>query len=486
MESSPATSAPATSTAAEEAPSSPGGPVTFPEGFLWGAATSAYQIEGGVDRDGRGSSVWDIFTQQPGAIRDGTDGDVAVDHRSRFREDVQLMAWLGLNTYRFSVSWPRVQPDGRNAVSQQGLDFYDALVDELLAHDIEPMVTLFHWDLPYQLQESGGWAARETAERFADYAGIVHARLHDRVGQWVTVNEPRTHAFVGHAAGVHAPGLQDYGHACAAVHHQLLGHGLAAQAIRATDPDAEVGFAPDPAPVIAQGDRPEDHDIARRVDGLVNRLFLDPVLLGRYPADVREDLRAYLGDDLVLAGDEKIIGQPLDFLGVNYYRPYLVQAGEMPAAGQPSLWPGAEHAEFLTNGDPLTDNGWIIEAPGLTDLLVSIHRRYPAPPMYITENGAAYNDEPVDGAIQDDRRIRYLDEHLRAVHAAIRQGVDVRGYMVWSLLDNFEWEQGYSMRFGLVHVDYETLERTPKASAGWYRDVIEANALPGAGQRRKR
>lgn len=449
----------------------------FPEGFVWGAATSAYQIEGGVDEDGRGLSVWDVFARTPGKIEDGTTGDVAADHRHRFRDDVQLMADLGLSAYRFSISWPRVQPGGRGPVNRNGLDFYDRLVDELIAHEIEPMVTLFHWDLPVELQAAGGWANRDTATHFAEYAELVYKRLHDRVRMWLTINEPRTHAFVGHALGIHAPGLTSYPHACSTVHHLLLGHGMAADAMRAVDPASQIGFAPDPAPVVAKGDRPEDKDIARRIDGLVNRLFLDPVLLGHYPADVREDLGSWMDDDLVRDGDERTISAPLDFMGVNYYRPYFVVAGEPPPPG-PSLWPGAERVQFLPTGGPQTDNGWDVYAQGLADLLVSLAERYPPLPLYITENGAAYNDLPENGTIQDDRRIRYLDEHLRAIHGAIGQGVDVRGYFVWSLLDNFEWERGYTQRFGVVHVDFDTQERTPKASALWYRDVARINQLP--------
>lgn len=461
-----------------------GGPASagaFPDGFLWGAATSAYQIEGGVDVDGRGRSVWDEFCGRPGAIVDGSDGTIAVDHRHRFREDVALMEWLGLGAYRFSVAWPRVQPGGRGPVNQPGLDFYDRLVDELLARRIEPMVTLFHWDLPVELQAEGGWANRDVVERFAEYAALVYRRLGDRIRYWVTINEPRTYAFVGHAEGIHAPGAQSYREACAVAHHLLLGHGRAVEAMRSLDagshrPDGRrwFGLAPDPAPVVPMGDRPEDIDVARRIDGLVNRFFLDPVLRGRYPDDLREDLAPYL-DGVVREGDETVIAAPVDFLGVNYYRPYLVEAGE--PASPPSLWPGAEHVRFVGDGLPQTDNGWYIDAGSLETLLVTIARDYPSVPLFITENGAAYDDVLRDGAVEDRRRIDYLDAHIRAVRRAMAAGVDVRGYFVWSLLDNFEWERGYTQRFGIVHVDLETLARVPKASAHWYRELVGSNRL---------
>ena len=451
----------------------------FPKGFLWGAATSAYQIEGGIGADGRGPSVWDTFVRVPGRVEDGSTGAVAADHRHRFAQDVELMAWLGLRAYRFSVAWPRVQPTGRGPANAAGLDFYDRLVDTLCANNIQPVVTLFHWDLPQDLQDSGGWALRDTAGRFADYAVLVFERLRDRVQLWTTINEPRTHAFLGYAAGIHAPGVQSYRDACASVHHQLLGHGWAVAAMRSID-EREFGIALDPAPVTAAGDRPEDHDLARRIDGLVNRLYLDPLLLGRYPADVRVDLAPFLDDTVVRDGDEAAIHAPLGFLGVNYYRPYRVAAGTPKPSPAPSLWPRAEHVRFVESDGPVTDNGWIVDAEGLCELLVAIDRDYPAPPLYVTENGAAYNDDVVAGAVRDERRVRYLHEHLQAAQRALVVGVDLRGYFVWSLLDNFEWERGYTTRFGIVHVDFETLERRPKASAWWYRDVIRANALPAA------
>jgi beta-glucosidase len=476
----------ATASSPDDRPSGPAGvpPARFPEGFLWGAATSAYQIEGAVRDDGRGRSVWDDFCDEPGRIVDGSSGAVAVDHRHRMDEDVELMGRLGLDAYRFSVSWPRVQPGGKGPANQPGLDVYDQLVDKLCAQGITPVATLFHWDLPSELQAVGGWANRDTAHRFADYAALVYERLHDRVPLWVTVNEPRTYAFVGNAQGVHAPGLTDYDTAVAVVHHLLLGHGLATQALRAVDSGATVGLAPDPAPVIPRTDSPEDLEAARRIDGLVNRLFLDPVVKGGYPDDVRADLEAHLVP-VLRDGDEAEIGPSVDFLGVNYYRPYLVAApgtvrDRAPdEQGEPGgmLWPGAEEVRFLGNGEPLTDNGWIIDAEAFTLLLTTLSRDYPGIPLYVTENGAAYNDGPVDGVVADDRRTTYLEKHIAAVGEAIAAGADVRGYFVWSLMDNFEWERGYTQRFGIVHVDFDTQERIPKASALWYRSVIEAHGL---------
>ncbi len=387
------------------------------------------------------------------------------------------------------MSWPRVQPDGKGPANAGGLDFYERLVDELVAHGIVPALTLFHWDLPQALQDHGGWHERDTAARFADYAALVHARLRDRVPIWNTINEPRTHAFIGHSLGIHAPGLRDVARACSAVHHQLLGHGLAVQAMRACGDGgagatsataSSIGAAIDPAPVSSRGTRPIDVETVRRIDGILNRLYLDPLLRGRYPADVRSDLPEL--DRLIRDGDEATIAQPLDFLGINYYRRYLIVAEDAPVEAPPGEFPGAENARFLPAGQEVTDIGWGIDPSGLRDLLVAIARDHPnAPPIYITENGAAFADQLIDvageAAVDDPRRIAYLDGHVRAVHEAIALGVDVRGYFVWSLLDNFEWAHGYGMRFGIVHVDFDTLARTPKASARWYSDVARSNAL---------
>jgi beta-glucosidase len=451
-------------------------PVAFPEGFLWGAATSAYQIEGAVREDGRAPSIWDALCRVPGAIRDGDTGDVADDHYRRSREDVALMASLGLTAYRFSVAWPRVLPAGRGTVNEAGLDFYRRLVDELLAAGIEPHLTLYHWDLPQVLQDAGGWPSRDSARWFADYAAVVFDALHDRVRFWTTLNEPWCSALLGYADGIHAPAVRDPRQATRAIHHLLLGHGLALQALRAIDPSRALGIVLNLQPIRVGQPVPGSTllDAVRRVDGLRNRVWLGPLLEGGYPADVAADLEA-LGGLPVHDGDLVHIGQPLDFLGINYYADdFLVAA---PGATIPHS-PGVQDATGRDPGPDATDMGWPVTPDGLRDLLVTLAARYPAlPPVHITENGVAYDDPLVDGAIHDARRIAYLDGHLRAVHAAIAAGVDVRAYFEWSLLDNFEWSHGYGMRFGLVHVDYATQVRTPRDSAHWYRDVIARNGL---------
>jgi beta-glucosidase len=450
--------------------------VSFPDGFVWGAATAAYQIEGAADTDGRGASIWDTFSHTPGKVHNGDTGDTACDHYNRFSEDIELMARLGLGAYRFSVSWPRVQPDGAGTVSPAGLDFYDRLVDALLSQHIDPVVTLYHWDLPQTLQDRGGWTVRDTADRFADYAALVHDRLGDRVGTWITLNEPWCAAFLGHASGVHAPGVTDPPAAFAAVHHLVLGHGKAVQALRVNGA-ARVGITVNPAAL-----RPADPgnaaaaDAAQLVDGLHNRIFLDPVFGRGYPADVLDIADRRRGTDWLLAGAEQTIAAPIDLLGVNYYTPSLVAA----SPGEPAnpAYPGSEDVAFLPAPGDVTAMGWPIEPASLTTLLVRLAEDYPGIPIWITENGAAFDDEPLDGAVADRNRIRYLDGHLRAAHAAIARGVDLGGYLVWSLLDNFEWAEGYSKRFGIVHVDYDTQARTLKSSATCYRDVIARNGLP--------
>jgi beta-glucosidase len=442
----------------------------FPPGFVWGTATSAFQIEGGTDRDGRGRSVWDAFCAEPGRIRDGSDGTVAADHRNRWRDDVALVAGLGIPAYRFSIAWPRVQPDGRGAVSEDGLDFYRELVDGLLAAGVEPVATLYHWDLPLALEEAGGWPVRATAGRFAEYAAIVAEALGDRVRRWCTVNEPWCASMLGYSGGQHAPGRREPGAAVAAAHHLLLGHGLATDALRTHVRDAEVAITLNPYPVVAVGERDEDLDAARRIDGLANRLWYDPVLRGAYPDDVLDDLSSVSPLDHLHDGDLAVISRPIDALGVNYYRRYHVR--HSPGASKVSAWPGSPDVEVLDPPGPRTDGGWAIEPAGLTESLVRLRDEYDAPPLYVHENGAAF-DEPFD----DQERVAFLDGHLRATLDALAAGVDVRGYFVWSLLDNFEWAEGYLHRFGIVHVDYETQVRTPKASARWYAEVVRRNAL---------
>ncbi|SCG56958.1 GH1 family beta-glucosidase [Micromonospora coxensis] len=455
----------------------------FPENFVWGAATAAYQIEGAVHEDGRGPSIWDTFSRTPGKVFQGHTGDVACDHYHRYADDVALMADLGLRAYRFSVAWPRIQPDGTGPVNQRGLDFYDRLTDTLLARGIDPIVTLYHWDLPQSLQDQGGWTNRDTAEHLADYAVAVHTRLGDRIRTWTTLNEPWCSAYLGYGNGVHAPGEQDPGKAFAAVHHLLLGHGLAARALRAAGAET-LGITVNPADVQpADPASAADAAAVRLVDGLHNRIFLDPLTGAGYPPDVLEHVSRLVDPTFIRDGDEKTIAAPIDLLGINYYAPTYV-AGRPGAGGGGGAYPGTEGVvEFLPPTGPLTEMGWMIEAAGLGRLLERIGRDYPGLPLMITENGGAFPDKAgVDGPdglgqVADTDRIAYLDGHLRAAHQAIARGVDLRGYLVWSLLDNFEWAEGYRKRFGIVHVDYLTQRRTPKSSARWYQEVISRNGL---------
>ncbi|MGW0044321.1 GH1 family beta-glucosidase [Rhodococcus sp. NPDC003348] len=450
----------------------------LPNDFLWGVAAAAYQIEGAVDVDGRGRSIWDEFCERPGAIVRGESGAVAIDHYHRYREDVALMRELGAGAYRLSVSWPRVQPTGSGAVNEAGLDFYDRLIDELCAAGIAPAVTLFHWDLPQSLQDTGGWLARDTAARLAEYADIVGRRLGDRVDMWMPLNEPVVHTLYGHALGVHAPGHQLGFGALQAAHHQLLGHGLAVQALRAAGCD-NIGIASNHAPVHAASDADADVEAAEIYDHIVNWTFADPVLRGAYSApELAAILQGPVEDDL------KIIAQPLDWFGINYYEPTVIAA---PTSDEGStgvlevdLPPGMPFQPVSLDGYPRTDFGWPIVPDGLREIVQTFADRYgdALPPIYITESGASFHDADPDGAgrVRDQRRIDYHRDHLHALRSAIDAGVDVRGYFVWSILDNFEWAAGYRERFGLVHVDYDTLERTPKDSYFWYRDLIAAHA----------
>ncbi|MFG1741445.1 GH1 family beta-glucosidase [Micromonospora chalcea] len=452
--------------------------VRFPEGFVWGGATAAYQIEGAARDYGRGPSIWDTFSRTPGAVFAGHTGDVACDHYHRYAEDVALMAELGLRAYRFSVSWPRVRPDGTGPVEPRGLDFYDRLTDALLDAGLDPIVTLYHWDLPQALEDRGGWTVRETAEHFAEYALAVHGRLGDRVRTWTTLNEPWCSAYLGYGSGVHAPGRRDAGDAFRAVHHLLLGHGLAARALRSAGVET-LGITLNLADVQpADAASAADAEAVRLVDGLHNRIFLDPLTGAGYPADVLAHVSRIVAPDFVRDGDEKLIAAPLDLLGLNYYAPTYV-AGRPDGAGG-DAYPGTAGAvEFLPPAGPLTDMGWSIEPAGLTRLLERVAADYPGLPLVITENGGAFPDTDVDeqGGVADADRVAYLDGHLRAAHEAIARGVDLRGYLVWSVLDNFEWAEGYRKRFGIVHVDYLTQRRTPKRSARWYQEVIARNGL---------
>jgi beta-glucosidase len=465
----------------------------LPAGFVWGAATAAYQVEGASTEDGRGPSVWDTFSHAPDRVRGGGTGDIAVDHYHRWREDVELMAELGLSAYRFSVSWSRVQPTGRGPADRRGLEFYSRLVDRLLDRGIEPWLTLYHWDLPQALEDAGGWPERDTAARFADYAALVHGALGDRVHTWTTVNEPWCSAFLGYGSGEHAPGRQQPAAAVRAGHHLLLGHGLATQVLRTVG--ARVALSLNLYPVQPAG--PADAEAARRIDGLQNRFFLDPVLRGAYPAGLVADLAPVTDLDFVAAGDLALIGQPLDALGVNYYSRHVVRAGTgRPRPGPagrllPSPFPGAADVGFEQGGTERTAMGWEIHAAGLTGVLTRVATEYAAPPLYVTENGAAFPDTvTADGRVHDRERTAYLAAHLGACRDAVAAGVDLRGYFVWSLLDNFEWAWGYDMRFGLVHVDFASQRRRLKDSALWYAESARRNApaplpadphAPGAG-----
>ncbi|WP_157246211.1 GH1 family beta-glucosidase [Nonomuraea typhae] len=439
--------------------------------FLWGAATSSYQIEGAFADDGRGPSIWDTFSRVPGRVRNGENGDVACDHYHRYLDDVQLMAGLGLRAYRFSIAWPRIVPE-RGVVNQAGLDFYRRLVDALLERDITPWPTLYHWDLPQYLEDAGGWPDRDTAYRFADYADIVHAALGDRVANWTTLNEPWCSALLGYANGEHAPGRKEPAEAVKAVHHLLLGHGLAVPLL-----SGNIGITLNMSHVTPASTAPADVDAARRIDGIQNRLFIDPVLLGAYPEDVRADL-AHLSDfGHVKDGDLAVISRKIGMLGVNYYSPALIAAGE-PAPPGTTPWIGAESAHWADGGRERTTMGWEIDENGLLDLLQRIVKDYPPIDLYVTENGAAFADTvSPDGAVHDADRIDYLERHISACAEAVNRGVPLQGYFAWSLLDNFEWAHGYGQRFGIVHVDFATQKRTPKDSALWYAARIRKGGL---------
>ncbi|HET8768811.1 MAG TPA: GH1 family beta-glucosidase [Pedococcus sp.] len=435
----------------------------FPADFTWGVATSSYQIEGGTKEDGRGPSIWDTFSGTPGRVVDGDTGEVAVEHFHRYEEDVALMADLGVEAYRFSVAWPRVQPTGSGPVNVVGLDFYDRLVDALLARGITPWATLYHWDLPQPLEDAGGWPVRDTAERFAEYAGHVARALGDRVGHFITLNEPWCSAFLGYGSGRHAPGRSDPADALAASHHLLLGHGLAVQAIRAAAPEAQVGVTLNLYPVDGAHDGHGVADAVRRVDGLANRWFLDPVLRGAYPKDVVEDVRHLSDLAFVRDGDLDVVSAPLDFLGVNYYTRHVVA---------PGAFPGTVDVDFQGRGMPTTAMGWEVDPDGLFDILTRVTRDYGELPLVLTENGAAFDDVLVDGRVHDEQRVEFLRGHLDAGRRAVEAGVPLAGYFAWSLMDNFEWAEGYAKRFGLVHVDFRTQERTVKDSGRWYSEFL--------------
>lgn len=449
----------------------------FPAGFVWGAATASYQVEGAVAEDGRGRSCWDVFVRTPGAIHHGDTGDVACDSYHRLDEDIDAAASIGLHSYRFSVAWSRVLPEGRGPVNQKGLDYYRRMVDGLAARGIEPSLTLFHWDLPQALQDQGGWANRDCASWFADYTEVVAKALGDGVTRWITLNEPAVVANRGYRLGDHAPGWRDTDQAAAATHHLLLGHGLATERLRqVAGAGASVGITLDPLYVLAMS--PADADLAAEISAGKTDLFLLPILEGTYPELERPGVVP--GEAVVRAGDMGTIAAPVDFLGVNYYDPvYVRRRGEVLGRGEEPIagYPGA--VVVKPDRFPRTSLGWVVDPDSFYGLLMDLHRRAPHLPLYVTENGCACHDYAgPDGAVHDPERIEYLSVHIEAMKRAIDDGADVRGYFVWSLLDNFEWTDGYSQRLGLVYVDYPTQRRTLKSSARFYAEVIAANALP--------
>jgi len=431
----------------------------FPKNFVWGVASSAFQIEGAADVGGKGASIWDDFCRIPGAVADGSDGQVACDHYHRLETDLDLIAALGVTAYRFSISWPRIQPLGIGPPLRSGLNFYNRLVDGLLKRGIQPFATLYHWDLPSALQnEHRGWADRSTAYRFAEYAAIIANELGDRVRSFATHNEPWVTATLGHEFGIFAPGMKDRAVAMQAAHHCLVSHGLAAQAMRSARQNLDVGIVLNLSPVFPASASAVDQLLASREDGLLVRWYMDALLRGSYPDDIVE----YLGDDApkVQVGDGRLIAQPLAFIGVNYYNPIVSISARPFSPSRP--------------GVPVTDMGWEVAPGALTDLLVRLDLDYDLPPLYITENGAAYKDTVVEGAVHDEERRAYIESHVRAVADAIDQGVDVRGYFVWSLMDNFEWALGYTKRFGIYYVEYATQARILKRSGLWFKQFAAA------------
>ncbi|MFN3421956.1 MAG: GH1 family beta-glucosidase [Armatimonadota bacterium] len=443
--------------------------VRFPDGFLWGVATAAYQIEGAWNEDGKGVSIWDTFSHTQGKIADGSTGDVACDHYHRWQEDIALMKELGVKAYRFSIAWTRILPQGSGTVNPKGLDFYDRLVDGLLEANIKPFATLYHWDLPQALQDIGGWANRDVAYYFADYAAVVAHKLGDRVKHWMTHNEPWVTTWGGYGAGTLAPGIKNAKVALQVAHHLLLSHGLAVEVLRDLgDSETKVGIVLNLSPIHPASDSEEDKAAAWRNDGFHNRWFLDPIFVGSYPADMWEWFGQLVPE--VKPGDMTIIGRRIDFLGVNYYTRGVVKHD--PQGGMLKL------SHVRIEGSEYTEMGWEVYPDGLYELLTRLNRDYKIPEFYITENGAAFKDEVTpDGKVHDERRLNYLREHFLRAHKAIQDGVPLKGYFVWSLMDNFEWAHGYTKRFGIVYVDYETQKRIVKDSGYWYKQVIAENGV---------
>ena len=446
--------------------------VRFPDTFIWGAATASYQIEGAVNEDGRGESIWDRFCATPGKIYNGDTGDVACDHYHRYSEDVQMMSELGLKAYRFSVAWPRILPTGKGQVNEAGLDFYERLVDTLLAANIDPFVTLYHWDLPQALQdEVGGWNSSATSQAFAEYADIVSRRLGDRVRHWITLNELQVSAMLGYELGIHAPGLMEARQNWQASHHLLLAHGLAVPILRAnSQPGTEVGITFNLTPIHPATSSPEDQFVPQVIDGGLNRWYLDAVFRGSYPSDILEILALRDLVPHVESGDAEIIARPIDFLGINNYTRSVVRQQKDGIPGMPE-WVHIDNAEH-------TEMQWEVYPAGIRELLVRMHQEYAIPRLYVTENGAAFADTiSEDGQVHDPRRVHYLQEYIKQAGEAMQEGAPLAGYFVWSLMDNFEWAEGYSKRFGVVYVDYATQRRIPKDSARWYQQTIQSSQI---------
>lgn len=444
----------------------PTGHIRFPEGFIWGAATSSYQIEGAWDEDGKGESIWDRFCHTPGKIDNGDVGDVSANHYRYWQDDLQLMKEVGLQAYRFSISWPRILPNGTGEVNQKGLDFYSRLVDGLLEAGIEPFLTLYHWDLPQALQDRGGWPARGIVDAFENYTNIVSKSLGDRVKHWMTFNEPWVSAWMGHYNGEHAPGHQDLEEMLLAAHHLLLSHGRAVPVIRENVPDGEAGIVLNLYPMYAASPSEPDRKLANLWDGMQNRWYLDPIAGRGYPQDVVEHFGHRM--NFIQDGDMESIAEPIDFLGLNYYKRGLHRDAEAPE----------NYPQTHLRSEWVTDMDWEVTPKQLYDLLIRVQYDYKFPKLYITENGAAFSDTVMpDGTILDAERTEYLRLHFIQAAKAIQAGVNLAGYFVWSFLDNFEWARGYRMRFGIVHVDFDTLHRRLKHSALWYRDVIKQHGL---------
>lgn len=445
--------------------------IIFPKDFIWGSATASYQIEGAVNEDGRGESIWDRFSHTPGKVTNGDTGDVACDHYHRYKQDIKIMKEIGLQSYRFSIAWPRIFPEGKGKMNQKGIDFYDRLINELLENGIDPAVTLYHWDLPQALQDSGGWSNHDTADYFAEYAERIFKVLGDRVNKWITHNEPWCVAFAGHRQGRHAPGFTDFSLAVQVSHHLMLSHAKAVQAYKALNSKTgKIGITLNLYPIYPASDSFEDTETAMLVDGYHNRWFLDPAFKGQYPQDMLNFYKEKLNSPVIQPGDMEIIAaNPAEFLGINYYFRKVVRKGNIdPVLLFDEVKPEGKYTEM----------NWEVYPQGLYDLLMRIKKDYNNPLIYITENGAAFKDsKPINGIVEDQDRLNFLKQHFETTAKAVKEGVNVQGYYVWSLMDNFEWAHGYTKRFGLIYIDYETQERIWKRSALWYKDVIKNNGF---------